>query len=223
MKETIKLHPYKDDPLTDLIFAMAMREEDEKNASEAFTEFYKRFKNYVYTIAYRACQHWKQYGEEELTNALLNNTFLTFYLKSGNFYDKIDQLPLERQEARVKALLGRISQRELLALTKEKRDDNIDFVDVLEDQEVDNSTYEESADFQLMEKALDSISEKKRDILVTYTLYGGCGKKLPDEDIERLANTWEVHPDSLRQIKKRALDEIKEIFIRLKNDQNGKR
>jgi DNA-directed RNA polymerase sigma subunit (sigma70/sigma32) len=70
-----------------------------------------------------------------------------------------------------------------------------------------------SDDILLAEKALQSLNERDRNILVTYLMYEDGNKKLPSSEIQKLADMWGVLPDNMRQIKKRSLAKL-EIFIK---------
>jgi len=64
---------------------------------------------------------------------------------------------------------------------------------------------QKSEEFLLAERALQTLSERDRNILVTYLMFEDGSKKLPSNEIQRLADMWDVLPDNMRQIKKRSL------------------
>jgi len=47
-------------------------------------------------------------------------------------------------------------------------------------------------------------------------------KKLPSEQIQILSDLWKVHPDNLRQIKKRSLAKVKSYIESIKTENNGR-
>ena len=215
MDKTITLQPLTSEALADLFLAMAMKEEDRQNAEKAFTEFYNRYKSFLFTVIKKACKSWEMYGDELIEN-VFENTFLTVFDKAETFL-KLDDIPFERQEKRMKSWLSQIAKNEMLQLLRQYRIDNdkIEFTDDLSFIERIESESEEiiSDDILLAEKALQTLCERDRNILVTYLMYEDGNKKLPSSEIQKLADMWGVLPDNMRQIKKRSLAKL-EIFIK---------
>lgn len=215
MAKTTTLQPLTNEALANLFLAMAMKEEDRQNAEKAFTEFYNRYKNFLFTVIKKACKSWEMYGDE-LIETVFENTFLTVFDKAETFL-KLDDIPFERQEKRMKAWLSQIAKNEMLQLLKQYRidKDKIEFTDDLNFIErIENETEEiTSDDILLAEKALKTLSERDRNILITYLIYEDGNKKLPSSEIQKLADMWGVLPDNMRQIKKRSLAKL-EIFIK---------
>lgn len=215
MAKTITLQPLTNEALADLFLAMAMKEEDRQNAEKAFTEFYNRYKNFLFTVIKKACKSWEMYGEE-LIETVFENTFLTVFDKAETFL-KLDDIPFERQEKRMKSWLSQIAKNEMLQLLRQYKidKDKIEYADDLSFIERIESETEEliSDDILLAEKALQTLSERDRNILVTYLMYEDGNKKLPSIEIQKLADMWGVLPDNMRQIKKRSLAKL-EIFIK---------
>lgn len=215
MAKTITLQPLTNEALADLFLAMAMKEEDRQNAEKAFTEFYNRYKSFLFTVIKNACKSWEMYGDE-LIETVFENTFLTVFDKAETFL-KLDDIPFERQEKRMKAWLSQIAKNEMLQLLRQYRidKDKVEFTDDLSFIERVEEATEEiiSDDILLAEKALQSLNERDRNILVTYLMYEDGNKKLPSSEIQKLADMWGVLPDNMRQIKKRSLAKL-EIFIK---------
>lgn len=215
MAKTITLQPLTNEALADLFLAMAMKEEDRQNAEKAFTEFYNRYKSFLFTVIKKACKSWEMYGDE-LIETVFENTFLTVFDKAETFL-KLDDIPFERQEKRMKAWLSQIAKNEMLQLLRQYRidkdkvvfTDDLSFVEQMEDETEEII----SDDILLAEKALQTLNERDRNILVTYLMYEDGNKKLPSSEIQKLADIWGVLPDNMRQIKKRSLAKL-EIFIK---------
>lgn len=215
MAKTITLQPLTNEALADLFLAMAMKEEDRQNAEKAFTEFYNQYKSFLFTVIKKACKSWEMYGDE-LIETVFENTFLTVFDKAETFL-KLDDIPFERQEKRMKAWLSQIAKNEMLQLLRQYRidkdkvvfTDDLSFVEQMEDETEEII----SDDILLAEKALQTLNERDRNILVTYLMYEDGNKKLPSSEIQKLADIWGVLPDNMRQIKKRSLAKL-EIFIK---------
>jgi RNA polymerase sigma factor (sigma-70 family) len=214
MAKTITLMPLTNEALADLFLSMALKEDNRPDAEKAFAEFYNRYKNYLYTVIRNACKSWEMYGDE-LIQAVHQNTFLTVFEKSEDFL-LIEDIPFERQEKRMKSWLGKIAHREMLQLLRQFKKDKekIEYHDDL--IFLDNSDEEikpqKSEEFLLAEKALQTLSERDRNILVTYLMFEDGSKKLPSDEIQRLADMWDVLPDNMRQIKKRSLAKAKKYM-----------
>lgn len=215
MAKTITLQPLTNEALADLFLAMAMKDEDRQNAEKAFTEFYNRYKSFLFTVIKKACKSWEIYGDE-LIKTVFENTLLTVFDKAETFLT-LDDIPFERQEKRMKAWLSQIAKNEMLQLLRQYRidKDKVEFTDDLSFVEwMEDETGEIiSDDILLAEKALQTLSERDRNILVTYLMYEDGNKKLPSSEIQKLADMWGVLPDNMRQIKKRSLAKL-EIFIK---------
>jgi RNA polymerase sigma factor (sigma-70 family) len=213
MEETIKLVPLTNESLANLFLAMAMKEDDRAEAEKAFNEFYNRYKDYLDTVVRKVCSSWKMYGVE-LAESVFQNTFITVFEKAESFII-IDDLDFKKQETRMKAWLGKIAKNEMLILLRDMKDrkDKLEYTD---DFSFGFNNIDEpiaySEDYLIAEKALSSLNERDRDILVTYLIYEDGNKKLPREEIQRLANLWNVLPDNLRQIRKRSFEKMKQFF-----------
>lgn len=214
MAKTITLMPLTNEALADLFLSMALKEDNRSDAEKAFAEFYNRYKNYLYTVVRNACKSWEMYGDE-LIQAVHQNTFLTVFEKAEDFL-LIEDIPFERQEKRMKSWLGKIARIEMLKLLRELKEekDNIEYHDDLtflenSDEEIEP---QKSEDFLLAEKALNSLNERDRNILVTYLMFEYGNKKLPSSEIQNLADMWDVLPDNMRQIKKRSLEKAEKYI-----------
>jgi RNA polymerase sigma factor (sigma-70 family) len=214
MAKTITLKPLTNEDLADLFLSMALKEDDRQGAEKAFAVFYNRYRNYLYTVVRNACKSWKMYGDE-LVQAVHQNTFLTVFEKAESFL-QIEEVPTDRQEKRMKSWLGRIAEREMYKLLRELKGEKekIDYHDNLtnlENYDVEIKS-QKSDDFLLAEKALNSLKERDRNILVTYLMFEDGNKNLPGSEIQRLADMWDVLPDNMRQIKKRSLEKAKKYI-----------
>ncbi len=214
MAKTITLKPLTNEALADLFLSMALKEDNRQEAEKAFAEFYNRYKSYLYTVVRNACKSWVIYGDE-LIEEVHRNTFLTVYEKAESFL-LIEDAPFERQEKRMKSWLGKIAQREMFKLIRELKEDKekIEYHNDL--TFLENSDEEikpkKSEDFLLAEKALQTLSERDRNILVTYRMNEDGNKNLPSNEIQKLADIWDVLPDNMRQIKKRSFAKVKKYI-----------
>ena len=219
MAESNPLKALTNESLADLFLSMAMKDDNQLEAEKAFDEFYRHYKDYVYSIVRKACKSWEMYGEE-LVEAVFDDTFITVYSKAESFI-VIEDIPFERQEKNMKAWLGKIAKNEMLQLLRVYKTDKerLEFTDDLSFIKCDDETTESqvSEDYLLAEKALKTLSERDRNILVTYLMFQDGNRKLPRDEIQRLADMWNVLPDNMRQIKKRSLNKMEMYLKTLKN------
>jgi len=214
MAKTITLKPDSNEALADLFLSMSMKDDDRQESERAFAKFYACYKNYLFTVVRNACRSWEKYGEE-LVQAVHENTFLKVFEKADGFMI-IEDLPFERQELRMKGWLGTIAHREMLLLLrdfkneKEKHDYHDDLSFLEQPQEEGNS--QTSEEILLVEKALKTLSDRDRHILITYIMFEDGNKQLPKPEIQRLAEIWDVLPDNMRQIKKRSIAKVKQFI-----------
>lgn len=219
MTKTITLKPLINEALADMFLSMAMKDDDRQEAERAFAEFYNRYKNYLYTVVRNACKSWEMYGDE-LVQAVHENAFLKVYEKADSFM-MIEDIAFARQELRMKSWLGAIAHREMLLLLrqfkeeKEKIDYHDDMTFLEQPEEIDNS--QSTEEILLVEKALKTLSDRDRHILITYMMFEDGNKQLPKPEIQRLAEIWKVLPDNMRQIKKRSLAKVKQYIETSKN------
>lgn len=224
MAKTITLKPNTNEALADLFLSMAMKDDDRQEAERAFARFYDCYKNYLFTVVRNACKSWEKYGEE-LVQAVHENTFLKVFEKADSFMI-IEDLPFERQELRMKSWLGTIAHREMLQLLRDFKDEkdkhdyfeDLSFLD--EPQEENNS--QTSEEILLVEKALKTLSDRDRHILITYIMFEDGNKQLPKPELQRLSEIWGVLPDNMRQIKKRSIAKVKQYIESTKNNNHDR-
>jgi len=219
MAKTITLQPLTNEVLAELFLSMAMKDDNRPEAERAFSVFYSRYKNYLYTIVKNACRSWEMYGDE-LIEAVFENTFLTVYAKAESFM-VVEDIPFERQEKRMKSWLGKIAQNEMLQLLRQFKvdKDKIEYSDDLTSflNIEDETEHQATTDYLLAEKALQTLSERDRNILTTYLMFEDGNRNLPSIEIQRLSDMWNTHPDNMRQIKKRSLAKAEIYIITNKN------
>jgi RNA polymerase sigma factor (sigma-70 family) len=208
----------------DLLIYMSMRAEDPAVAQAAWAEFFRRHAKYLYG---RCRRFSRNVLDEAGTNDLVQETLIRAYDKAGTF-NAAGIKDTKRLERRTRAWLGRIALnifRDMLRDRDGRREVPLDENDPAPEPEP-RQTSLTSARRQLIDEAIDSLSEKEQIVLRTVYQYYEPGKNLPRAVIEDLANSLKTTSDNLRQIKSRALRKMKQyikVENRLKNVSMGKK
>jgi len=214
-----------DETSTELLAYMALYQDDEpQEAEEAFNEFYYRYYSFVTAVVTKNCPNGSAYYDPSLIKSTVHNTFCNVYARAETFKTE-GQTNKANSEGRIKAWLSQIAKNEMRQLLKttipylNKHEFN-EYATATDPTELhtylrnDNPT---SFQRDLIDRALASLSDKQRHILLTYLRFQDGNKKLPKEELERLAILYDTSSDNLRQIKSRALKKVKD-FISANSD-----
>lgn len=189
----------------DLFVMMSFREENEMEAQIAFRVFYDRYKRFLLSLCHKVCQN-----NEELAKDVFMNTMMAVY---QNFHT------YNASKSKITTWISSIAKHEMLDLLdvlKEKRigektfvplDDNLVISDVEEDISI------ETPEKRALDEALQTLSEKERDILLTYMMYKDGNKHLPDEVTKFLCDRYATTSLNLRKIKQRTLEKVKKHIL----------
>ena len=187
----------------DLLVLMSFQKENKKEAEYAFQVFYDKYTNFLWSLCYSICTKRKGVSEgKELAKDVFNNTMMSIY-ESSHTYDS--------QKSKVKTWMSRIAKNEMCDLEKGESlftPLNKDIYYVLDNDGEEDIDFV-SPEKKDLDKALDTLSEKEKDVLLTYMLYSDGKKHLPDEIIRELCQRYCTLPATLRQIKKRSLEKVK--------------
>jgi len=205
----------------DLMVIISMKDDPEA-CNLAFLEFHRRFKRFLFGLAYNVTS--KLPNSNELRDAVFQNTLINVYKYSGSFSVNGETDPVKIKR-RIHGWLARIEKRELIALFEDKQP-------VIDPDELNNN-YEndhESSDYtndqptyveQMVGEALKLLSERDQHIFMTYWLYYEHGvqsqaKNLPDDVLADLAAKYETTLANIRKIiersKKKVFPFLKENF-----------
>ena len=140
----------------------------------------------------------------------------------SNLYKKLSESNTKTSN-HIKTWLSTIAKNELIEFLRKNPDEKrlaypfrqksheIDIPFEVNDK-LDNTPLKTSIEKEKLEKGLSTLSEREKDILMTYLLYqsqDNPSKHLPDNEIEKLCNKYGINSDNLRQIKRRALLKLK--------------
>jgi RNA polymerase sigma factor (sigma-70 family) len=207
---------------TELLTWIAQKDRYPEEAESAFTEFYERFSDYLNLAVSKIASKYRMFGSD-FQDAVFNNTFMRVYDRASTFKDGGIR-DAKRLNLRIKAWLGKIAQNELLQLLREEKKQKEKTSSVLEVYGAKNNDWEDDFDKeevseeiplnvnqQLLARALATLKERDRDILLTYYDFfqpDNPTLKLPRKEIQKLSGLYDTTPAHLRKIKQRALEKV---------------
>lgn len=202
----------KHETIEDLFLIMSMKDDDKQQAEKAYNEFHNRYSKYLYGIITSAAKKFKNtYDYEELAANILQNTLLIIWEKADTFI-KIEDVTIEKKESRVKVWLGKIAQNEMYKLLREYEADKITYdTELINEINLNDepiSVSKPKFEKVLLDRALNSLKEREKEILLAYYQYSEKDKNMPSEALDNLCRIFDTTRDNLRQIKKRALDKV---------------
>jgi RNA polymerase sigma factor, sigma-70 family len=189
----------------DLFVMMSFREENEMEAQAAFRVFYDRYKKLLWNLCHRVCQNNK-----ELAKDVFINTMMAVYQNSHTY---------NVSKSKITTWISNIAKHEMLDLLdvlKEKRIGEKTFVpleDNLVISDIEENINIETPEKWALDEALQTLSEKERDVLLTYTMYQDGNKHLPDEVMKFLCDRYGTTSVNLRKIKQRTLEKVKSHIL----------
>lgn len=196
----------------DLLIYISMKKEDPVSANIAFNELYYRHAKYLYNILIKQEPSLLRSGE---INDLLQDTFLRVYEKAGTFKSTGVKSHKEA-EAIVRAWMGRIAINIFLERCRQKKKNKQEYPDNIEWEDIPSrpgSVNIKTEEKQIIEKALYTLSERDKAIILASFQYYDFEEgdfKIPKEELNALCDRFQTTRDNIRQIRKRALQKIKE-------------
>jgi RNA polymerase sigma factor (sigma-70 family) len=183
-------------------------------SEQAFVEFYQRHRDYIYCVACKVANGILDDGEKL---DLVQDTFIRAFerastFKGRNLVDKVE----ERRWAR--AWLGKIANNIMMDWLRKKRGVLLlDYDDDCIRWEVEQNKMlaglPKSPRLGLLQEALERLSEKEQTILRLAALNyvpGDEQLRIPRDELEEIARTYNVSKVTIRQIKRRAIEKIKQ-------------
>lgn len=198
--------------LDDILLSFSYKEEDGNQANIAFNRLYHEFSRFLYALVKRKLYQMGTF-DEQILSATVDNTFLLIYEKPPmNFKVKEGDTPVNS----FKAYLSIVAKNELLRLFKEYYNTNLvlesNIVEpVFEETEIVTEV-SQSLNSKNMQAALNTLSERDREILWTLYLYQEDGKNTPSSVLDTICQKFNTTKDNIRQIKKRSEAKIVEYF-----------
>lgn len=192
-------------PDEDLFVMMSFRKDNEEEAKEAFLVFYTRYKHLLWALCYKVCTKLNVNNGKEFAKYIFSNTMISIY--NSPTYDS--------SKGKLSTWMSRIAYHEALDLIKEHNiSDNNKSVPLNDDmlaitQNEDDVVEYNTPQKKILEDAINLLSEKDREILLTCIMHQEEKKHLSDGVLRELCNRYDTTSENIRQIKKRALDRVK--------------
>ena len=190
----------------DLFVLMSYRKEDEAEAQKAFRIFYKRYSKLLRSLCFSVCLKLDFNNGEELAYYIFNDTMFAIY--NSPTYDS--------RKGKLSTWMSTIAYRKALDLIDEYDMNNNKFVPLNEDivesiPDVEDEIIEyQTPQRKVLDDALNTLSERDREVLLTCIMYQEKNKHLPDNVLKELCSRYSTTSDYIRQIKSRAFKKIKE-------------
>ncbi len=209
-----KLNRYSTMSLEDLFLLMSWQADDRMEAEAAFSELYSRYLVYLSFI----CKTYKMFNDErdiEVQETIRDTVFNDAFSNAGKLLNFKKGVSDYQKDKMFKGWLGKTSKNEFLKIIKRKEKFDQQFpeftsdFDTLEIPEYTEPTETfASNERKLLEFELNKLTEKERDITFTYLKLEDEQGNIDPDIREKLAKTYKILPDSLRQVKKRTVEKL---------------
>lgn len=200
-------------------------EEDEAELQTLHWEFYNRFAKYVFKVATQSCINNGYKDAAYLSKEILQETFIRAVPKLQSFRFREGASDVDCKNL-LKGWLGRIANHEFERARKKLPEDTVS-MDIIEPNRYShnplNAIFDEPVEEvtnvyrQKLQEAMNQLSERDRDIILTCAGEGclDSSQHLSKESMRDLCKAHNTTSENIRQIKKRALDKIKNICSEL--------
>lgn len=192
---------------------VSQRTGDAKRARAAEAEFYARHARYLYCVLVQRARRPLALTGREVED-LVQETFFRAYARAATFRagDAHDE---DSERRRSRAWLGRIAQNLMADWLSDAHEVSASpYLDTLAEPEAGPSS-SRSPKLRLMREALDTLSERERDVLRVAALYFRPGEehqRLPNDVSAELARRWGTTNENVRAIRSRATKKLKEYL-----------
>jgi len=191
----------------DLFVLMSFKKENEKEAQEAFRIFYERYKRLLWSLCYSVCIKLDIENGKEYAKYIFNNTMMSIY----------EHPTYDSHKSKLSTWMSKIAYNEALDLIKDyitNDTKNIPLNETITTSIPDKDDNDIIAGYdtpkkRILNEALNLLSERDREILLSCIMYQEENKHLSNEVLGELSRKFATTSVNIRQIKKRALDKVK--------------
>ena len=187
----------------ELLSLVAQKDWDYEKAKAAFDVFYKRYSTLFWTLCRNVCPNL------HIADEIFFQTMTAIF----------EYPTYDSSKGKITTWMSQIAKRKAYDLWKNRNTNELYIEEIgptnaYEEEDVDVPLCSER---QILDQALNSLSEAEKDILMTYFRYQDGRKHLPKDVLQDLCNYHHKTADNIRQIKKRALSKVEE-YIRQNSD-----
>ena len=197
----------------ELLERVSRRANDTQAGRAAEAEFYARHARYLYGVLVQRVRRPLALSGREVED-LVQETFFRAFERASS-YRSGDALDEDSERRRSRAWLGRIAQHLLADWLADAREISASpYLDTLAEPEAGPPS-SRSPKLRLMCEALDTLSERERDVLRVAALYFRPGEehqRLPNEVSAELGRRWQTTNENIRAIRSRATKKLKEYL-----------
>jgi RNA polymerase sigma factor (sigma-70 family) len=197
----------------ELLARVSRRAEDPGRARSAEAEFYSRHVRYLYAVLTQRVRRPLALSGREVED-LVQETFFRAFSRADT-YTKGETSDVESEHRRTRAWLGRIAQRLLVDWLADAREvSDSPYLDTVAIPETGPPS-SRSPKLRLMCEALDTLTERERDVLRVAALYFRPGEehqRLPNDVSAELARRWDTTSENIRAIRSRATKKLREYL-----------
>lgn len=197
----------------ELLERVSARASDPRSARAAEADFYERHVRYLYGVLMTRMRRPLALSGREVED-LVQETFFRAFARASTF-NAGDATSEDNERRRTRAWLGRIAQRLLADWLADMREVSASpFLETLAEPEAGPPS-SRSPKLRLMREALETLTERERDVLRVAALYFRPGEehqRLPNEVSQELANRWQTNNENIRAIRSRATKKLKEYL-----------
>lgn len=191
----------------DLFVLMSFKKENEKEAQEAFRIFYERYKRLLWSLCYSVCTKLDIENGKEYAKYIFNNTMVSIY----------EHPTYDSRKSKLSTWMSKIAYNEALDLIKDYITNDTKNIPLNEtittsipDKDDNDIIVEyDTPEKRILNEALNLLSERDREILLSCIMYQEENKHLSNEVLDELSRKFATTSVNIRQIKKRALDKVK--------------
>ncbi len=204
------------EPSEDLLVIISMQVDEPYEARCAYTEFYKRFKGFLWKVAWQLTESINSRHREFVAENIFSDSFRDVF-HNYNRPSYFDPSQCQDSEKGIKAWLAGIARNHFKRhFDSETHLAPISYLETYPDHpffelESDDNSYD-SPEYAALQQALNNaLSAKEREILLI-TFQFEKGKKLPDDIKESLCQAYGVLPNTLFVIKRRAKEKVEKYL-----------
>jgi DNA-directed RNA polymerase specialized sigma24 family protein len=200
----------------DLLVIITMQLDEPQAAERAFSEFYRRFTNYMWAVAWQLTSTIDERHRQFVAENIFSDSFRDVFRN----YDRpsyFDPSQCEDSEKGIKVWLAGIAKNHFKRhFDSETHLAPISYLESYPDhpffEEESDDNHHESPEYAVLQQALmNTLSSKEREILLI-TFQFRKGEKLPYDIKESLCQAYGILPNTLFVIKRRAKEKLEKYL-----------